>query len=284
MKSVKISFSVAMQNIRKWRTDYRIWILLLLTVIFIRSYTKEISTQALLMETKISPWVFPFSYTDRYIRILFMLPLIFIYCDAPFIDQNQIYVLMRCRRKPWGIGQIIYIFMTSVIYFSFVAVMTVLLNIRNIEYMNDWGKVLGTLAFSSVPLVNGTSVTISTYILTYFTPMQAMFFTWFLSVLCGMVLGVLIYACNIMSKRKGAGILAAGFFVILSAVVAGKEKAQWFSPISRVSLNQLDVGKLTHYPTITYVLTVYIILILVLSIAIVKTIEKRDLGIMIREV
>ena len=76
-----------------------------------------------------------------------MLPLIFIYCDAPFIDKNQIYILMRCKRKLWGIGQIIYIFMTSAIYFSLIAAMTIVLNIRNIEYMNDWGKGIRYIGF-----------------------------------------------------------------------------------------------------------------------------------------
>lgn len=284
MKLAKISLIVAMQNIRKWRTNYRIWILMILTMIFVQSYTKEISAQALIMKMKMSPWIFPHLYTDRYIRILFMLPLLFIYCDAPFIDKNQIYILVRCRRKLWGLGQIIYIFMTSVIYFSFVVAMTVLLNIRNIEYMNDWGKVLGTLAFSSIPLVKGTAVTISTYILTYFTPVQAMFFTWLLSVLCGSVLGLIIYACNILSKTKGTGIAVSGFLIILSAAVTGNERAQWLSPVSWTTLNKLDVGKLTQYPTIAYVLTVYIMLLIILSMCIVKATEKKDLGIMIQEV
>ena len=59
-------------------------------------------------------------YTDRYIRILFMLPLIFIYCDAPFIDKNQIYILMRCKRKLWSIGQIILYFydISNVFFFN----------------------------------------------------------------------------------------------------------------------------------------------------------------------
>ena len=107
MKSVKISLIVAIQNIRKWRTNYRIWILVILTMIFVQCYTKEISTNALAMGMKSSPWLYPFLYTDRYIRILFMLPLIFIYCDAPFIDKNQIYILMRCKRKLWSIGKVI---------------------------------------------------------------------------------------------------------------------------------------------------------------------------------
>lgn len=218
----------------------------------------------------ISIFVYRSLYTNP-----FMLPLIFIYCDAPFIDKNQIYILMRCKRKLWSIGQIIYIFMTSAMYFSLIAAMTIVLNIRNIEYMNDWGKVLGTLAFSNVPLVKGTAVTISTYILTYFTPTQAMFFTWLLSVLCGGILGLIIYGCNVISKSKVVGIVASGFLVILSAAVSGNEMAQWFSPVSWTTLNKLDVGKLTQYPTFTYVMVVYMTAIIILSVWIIKVIEKR---------
>ena len=151
--------------------------------------------------------------------------------------------------------------------------MTIVLNIRNIEYMNDWGKVLGTLAFSNVPLVKGTSVTISTYILTYFTPTQAMF-----------LLLYIIYGCNVISKSKVVGIVASGFLVILSAAVSGNEMAQWFSPVSWTTLNKLDVGKLTQYPTFTYVMVVYMTAIIILSVWIIKVIEKKDVGVMIREV
>jgi len=48
-----------------------------------------------------------------------------------------------------------------------------------------------------------------------------------------------------------------GFLVILSAAVSGNEMAQWFSPVSWTTLNKLDVGKLTQYPTFTYVMVVY---------------------------
>ena len=149
---------------------------------------------------------------------------------------------------------------------------------------DDWGKVLGTLAFSNVPLVKGTAVTISTYILTYFTPTQAMFFTWLLSVLCGGILGLIIYGGNVISKSKVVGIVASGFLVILSAAVSGNEMAQWFSPVSWTTLNKLDVGKLTQYPTFTYVMVVYMTAIIILSVWIIKVIEKKDVGVMIREV
>ena len=257
---------------------------MILTMIFVQCYTKEISTNALAMGMKSSPWLYPFLYTGRYRWARLVRRWTGWEWDAPFIDKNQIYILMRCKRKLWSIGQIIYIFMTSAMYFSLIAAMTIVLNIRNIEYMNDWGKVLGTLAFSNVPLVKGTAVTISTYILTYFTPTQAMFFTWWLSVLCGGILGLIIYGCNVISKSKVVGIVASGFLVILSAAVSGNEMAQWFSPVSWTTLNKLDVGKLTQYPTFTYVMVVYMTAIIILSVWIIKVIEKKDVGVMIREV
>ena len=118
----------------------------------------------------------------------------------------------------------------------------------------------------------------------YFTPTQAMFFTWLLSVLCGGILGLIIYGCNVISKSKVVGIVASGFLVILSAAVSGNEMAQWFSPVSWTTLNKLDVGKLTQYPTFTYVMVVYMTAIIILSVWIIKVIEKKDVGVMIREV
>ena len=156
--------------------------------------------------------------------------------------------------------------------------------LNDMKLLTTMVLVLGTLAFSNVPLVKGTAVTISTYILTYFTPTQAMFFTWLLSVLCGGILGLIIYGCNVISKSKVVGIVASGFLVILSAAVSGNEMAQWFSPVSWTTLNKLDVGKLTQYPTFTYVMVVYMTAIIILSVWIIKVIEKKDVGVMIREV
>ena len=56
--------------------------------------------------------------------------------------------------------------MTSAMYFTLIAAMSLVLNVRNIECLDVWGKVLSTLSFSNVPLVKGNAVTISTYIST----------------------------------------------------------------------------------------------------------------------
>ena len=44
------------------------------------------------------------------------------------------------------------------------------------------------------------------------------------------------------------------------------------------------MGKLKQYPTFTYVMVVYMTEIIILSVWIIKVIEKKDVGVMIREV
>ncbi len=170
------------------------------------------------MGEKVAPWIFPFLYTDRYVLILYMVPLIFLYCDAPFIDNNQLFVLLRNKRTPWIIGQVLYIVLTSVIYFTTLTILPIVLHIRHITYMDDWGMVLGRMAISGTALVEGTAFTVSNHIVTYFTPQQAMFYAWMLSVLFGIFIGIMICMLNIITKHRIVAMVVAGFVVLFQTL------------------------------------------------------------------
>ena len=103
-----------------------------------------------------------------------------------------------------------------------------------------------------------------------------MFFTWLLSVLVrrNFRLNYIWVQCYFKVKSCWNSSFRI-FLVILSAAVSGNEMAQWFSPVSWTTLNKLDVGKLTQYPTFTYVMVVYMTAIIILSVWIIKVIEKR---------
>ena len=115
--------------------------------------------------------------------------MILLFCDAPFIDDNQAYVIARSGRIPWSIGQIAYIIIASSIYFLFLLFLTIIINISHIQFTSSWGKVLGTLANTNASSVIGLTTFVSRNILYYFTPLQEMWFTFFLSWLVGVVLG-----------------------------------------------------------------------------------------------
>ncbi len=274
--TITCSILIAFQNIRKWRTDYRIWMLAILMGIITHSNTVAISQVALEMGEKVAPWIFPFLYTDRYVLILYMVPLIFLYCDAPFIDNNQLFVLLRSKRTPWIIGQVLYIVLTSVIYFTTLTILPIVLHIRHITYMDDWGMVLGRMAISGTALVEGTAFTVSNHIVTYFTPQQAMFYAWLLSVLFGIFIGIMICMLNIITKHRIVAMVVAGF-VVLFQTLARSMEMKWFSPASWAVLPNLDVGGRTALPTIGYVLIIYLVGILFMSIAVVIRFRKMDI-------
>lgn len=109
------SFRICNQNIRKWTGNKRILMILILMLFFTRVYTKNVVILAINMGKTISPWLLPFLLNRRYMKIIYLILVVFIFCDAPFIDTNQPYVFLRCNRNIWSIGQVLYIIIGSFI-------------------------------------------------------------------------------------------------------------------------------------------------------------------------
>lgn len=142
-----------------------------------------------------------------------------------------------------------------------------------------WGDVLGNAGTSGIMVnlnIRYTTVGISASIIRYFTPAQAMFFSFILMWLSFIFIGMLIYAINILTKSKGISIIVTGFLILLNAVVEGKPYWCKFSPLSWNYIGCIDVGGRTQYPTITYVLCMYILMIVIFGIIAVAAGNRRE--------
>ena len=226
-----------------------------------------------------NPWIFPFLFAFRYMRIVFMIPVVFIFCDAPFVDTNQTYVMLRTKRNIWSMGQILYIIVSSFLYTLFHLLLTIIFNIQYMQWGTTWGDVLGNAGTSGIMVnlnIRYTTVGISASIIRYFTPAQAMFFSFILMWLSFIFIGMLIYAINILTKSKGISIIVTGFLILLNAVVEGKPYWCKFSPLSWNYIGCIDVGGRTQYPTITYVLCMYILMIVIFGIIAVAAGNRRE--------
>ena len=275
MKAVRI----CMQNIRKWVGNRRILMCIAMTTLLVYSYTKDLSVLCNYMGQKMNPWIFPFLFAFRYMRIVFMIPVMFIFCDAPFVDTNQTYIMLRTKRNIWSMGQILYIIVSSFLYTLFHLLLTIIFNIQYMQWGTTWGDVLGNAGTSGIMVnlnIRYTTVGISASIIRYFTPAQAMFFSFILMWLSFIFIGMLIYAINILTKSKGISIIVTGFLILLNAVVEGKPYWCKFSPLSWNYIGCIDVGGRTQYPTITYVLCMYILMIVIFGIIAVAAGNRRE--------
>ena len=95
MRSVRTILAICMQNIRKWNKDYRVWSIAVLVLIMIKIYINDLHDLCGKLHSDMPIWIFPFIYSQYYMKVIFTIPLLLLFCNAPFIDNNQIYVYIR---------------------------------------------------------------------------------------------------------------------------------------------------------------------------------------------
>lgn len=284
MGSIRTIWAICSQNLRKWATDYRMWTIAALLIIMIQIYVDDMQKVAELLGTKISIWIFPFLYVQYHTKVIFTLPVVLMFCNAPFTDKNQIFVHTRCNRTKWLCGQIIYIFAASAVYYLFILFLTVGLTSLTAEPSLDWGKTLYMIANSNVAsAADAHFLSVPRLILEYFSPVQAVFFTFLTSWLSAVLLGLIIFFCNLISNTRFIGIIISSLLVVWTVLVSmgGWIDYVRFSPISWNTLNNIDIGNLTANPSFAYCMSVYSVLIVILTAGILifgrgKTLDTKE--------
>ena len=143
----------------------------------------------------------------------------------------------------------------------------------------NWGKTLITTANSNAAIYFGSPfISVSKIVTTYFSPIVAVWFTFLLSWLCAIMIGLIIFFCNLITKTRALGIIITSLLVVLSAFVDnGFPNLLAYSPISWNTVDKIDVGGLTTNPSIGYCIGVYLILITILIAGIFILCRKQSL-------
>lgn len=273
MKSIRMCYI----NMRKWPTNSKIIMATIFVALSVFLYTSGLGDVAESTGINISPWVFPFLFTYRYIKITLMIPIVFIFSNAPFIDSNQLFCISRTGRKKWWLGQVIYIFMTSLCYIFLLFVSSIVSNVNNICWNKEWGEFLGSAGTTNMMEKYGhayDTVKITGNIIKYYTPLQAMVWSLILMVLSFFLLGMLMFVINSITGNSIIGSMVDVVLITLTAIVEPYPNLNKYSPMSWNSLNNIDIANRTEYPSIDYVLIVYTILIM-MSIVASYLISKR---------
>ncbi len=281
MSSLKTILAICFQNFRKWQTDYRMWTIAALLITMVQISIGDISKVAEALETDMPLWVFPFLYNQFHTKVIYTLPVILMFCNAPFVDNNQVFIYMRCGRIKWLCGQIFYIIIASAAYYLFILIVSLASAALHGAVTLEWGKTLTTIANSGISSAVGAEyVEVPSIILAFFTPLQAVMFTFLVSWLSAVLLGLTVFFFNFITRTQFVGITISSLMVVWTIAVAnGLPKYLKFSPISWNTLDQIDVGGMTANPSFTYCMCVYMGLIFLLISAILVFGRKKNLGI-----
>lgn len=268
MSLLKSIWTICLQNLRKWKTDYRIWAIGILAFIMVCIYVDDIRKITSGLGEAQPIWIYPFLYSQFHTKLIFSLLLVLLVCNAPFIDNNQTFIFMRSGRKKWLCGQILYVVTASGFYYIFLLLASLLCSIAVGGEINlEWGRTLITTANTDAAWNFGVPfIDISKFTLIYFTPISATWFTFLLSWMCGIMIGLIIFFCNIATNTRYIGITISSLIILLSALVdKGLPQILPFSPVSWITVDKVDVGGLTKNPTFGYCIGVYLGLIALLT-------------------
>ncbi len=279
MQNINKSLRVCNNNILKWASNNRIIMIYILLMILVYFYSKELIHFSRSMTYNIMPCIFPFLLNGRISKYLIMIGIIVLFYDAPFVDINEKYVIIRTGKKNWATGMIIYIMIAAAIYFFILTIFSIIVFSPNVFFANSWGKLMNTAALNpmkSVPLY------IDYTILKTYTPLQAYLTSFFLNWCAATTIGLIMFLVNIYFKPY-MGVIAA--LVIISMDVFFEPTAILTIPyeyiyISPLSLTNLMAIEKVHFGLLLSfhsIVAYFIGIIAILSISIIWLAPKADI-------
>lgn len=218
-------------DLKRLMCSLRFYLAIALVLFVMWDYLMPVKRWAASVAHGVAPWLFPYLTNGLFTQMIIMCGLVFILCDAPFLDDAQPFIIIRSGREAWCVGQLLYILVTSLLYTCAIAIGSTLLLIPNLELNLSWGKVINTLAMGQVEL--DSFLNFSPDILVSFTPVAATALSVFYCWLGCSCLGVIQFFFNLGGNRM-IGNVVAGALVLqdLFSMVILPIGSEYFSLVS----------------------------------------------------
>ncbi|HIV67366.1 MAG TPA: hypothetical protein IAA32_00695 [Candidatus Butyricicoccus stercorigallinarum] len=269
---------------RRWGKSMRVWMVFVLFAIFISTnFCGSIRAFCQQYDVACSVWLMPLILAKMNHKLWIMLLPILLFCDAPFLDEQQPFLIVRIGRLRWAVGEILYILLASAVFYLGCMLVSVLLISPYVEFTTGWGRVLRTLTQASVASPLQMDAIMERVILAYTAPEATL--------LCGIAtwiatsfLGLLMFLCNLWARRE-VGIIVAAIFVGLSYFIDAMgyvsrlwNTARYVSPVSWVDLNIVGMGTFRS-PSWSYIIVAGCVLLAVLIAAILLSVRRKSIDI-----
>ena len=216
-RKIKMIFETAFYNFRLWRKNTRIVATFILVFILCFLLTDKTVDFSVANGTSIQMVeAFIITFGDSNSVLLSSVLLLLLYADMPFITAATPFFLSRANRRIWVLGQMLYIFLSTLLYLLFVLMTTCLLCMKYTNTKNSWSHTVATLAYSGEGKEIALPVTAK--ILEMSRPYQVMAGIFGLMLIYALVFVFLMLYFNI---RRGqlAGVISALAFSVFGALL-----------------------------------------------------------------
>jgi hypothetical protein len=276
--------TIAFTSLRKWTGDVRYTVLFVMMFAIIWNVLAPVAGFCRATQYRVNPFLYVFLSNQIINQLILLSGIVFLFSNAPFMDYNQPFVLVRSGRSTWVLGQVLYIVVGSALYFLVLMAFSVVVLTPIATFAtNGWGKIVNTLAYTDAAQqfqINGLWV--STSLVNLYTPLQAFSLCFVLQWLAGSFIGLLMFAVNSVSNSK-IGNYAASLLILMDILVYNVLPFHflYFSPASLSRLGLLNPLGTTRDPSVLYALAFFGVGILVWSGLSVLSVRKKPIDLIL---
>lgn len=246
-------------------------------------YTITLRKFSYLTGYAITPYFFPFLVSISFYNMIFFALYIYFFSDAPFVQRNTIYQMIRCGRTRWGIIQLEKIFLSNFIFNLSSFFLSIMVLLPYISFEKGWGKVIYTLSRTNMGESYKISISFMYDIIGKYTPLQFMALTMIILWLAGSAIGIMMFSLSLFVGRITT-LICVSIFVVLPIVlddfpIVLRPLAIYFSPISWTRITEIGQFKygIPRLPSLIFILSAYIIMCILFSAAALIRLRTIDL-------
>ena len=246
-------------------------------------YTVTIRKFSYLTGYNITPCFFPFLISINFYNLIYFALYIYLFSDAPFVQHNTVYQIIRCGRVKWGIIQLEKIFLSSCFFNIISFILSAVILIPHVSFEDGWGKVIYTLSRTDAGTSYNISINFPYDVVGKYTPLQVLKLTMLILWLAGSCIGLLMFALSLWWGRVVA-LIGASIWVILTIILDNytgvwRPLATHFSPISWTRISEIGQFRygIPRLPSLKFILSAYIILCVIFSLAALFKLRTVDL-------
>lgn len=235
----------------------------------------------------ISWCIFPFHLASPAFLALFLIGIIYINSDVPFMQHVNMYQAIRTGRKRWALGQIGGIAVRSFVVTTAAAALSAVPFLGKIEWTAEWGKMIYTLSAMKTQTSRfflDTDVLFRFFyeILGEFTPLWFMAVTVLLCTLLTAFLGILMFVISLYAGRIAA--VCAAFcnvlllFMVQNAPPVYRQRLAHFVPAywGELALLATPVSGYYRLPSLSYMFAFLVIASIVMACLVCRGVKRMD--------
>lgn len=206
---------IALWQFKSWKGSARVIVVLLLAIVttvyqslVYIDYVDSLNESINIFETYIMVM------NNRWHIILLYICGMILFADAPFMNNNSLYVVSRVGRYSWSLGMAIYILMASIVY-SLVILLTTVICSASYSYGGDiWSRPMVSLLDGSAYIKGAPTMFTNYNFALLHTPMEAAIMGLILFMLLMCMVGMMLFALNIINgKVLGFAVASITYFV-----------------------------------------------------------------------